>query len=288
MYRITNYHTHCTFCDGKNTVEENINKAKALGLSALGFSSHMALPFALDCHVAMQNAASYFDTIRVLKEKESATIEILAGVEAEYISGITSPDKALYKQFKPDYIIGAVHYIVCDVQKKHPLPYLFSVDAKTEAVQQGLDRLFHGDGKKAVQTYFALQRDMIQNCDFNIIAHPDVIRKRNGVLHFFDETDGWYRRELKATARVIAQSGKVTEINTGGMTRAGMTNPYPSADFLQLLRAYDAPVMLNSDSHQAQHLCAHFEDGLSAALAAGYRELWYLSGSTWHSQKIPA
>ena len=127
---------------------------------------------------------------------------------------------------------------------------------------------------------------MVQSCNFDIIGHADLIRKRNRELRFFDEADDWYRRELKATAKAIAQSGKVAEINTGGMSRAGLLSPYPSAAFLELLRKYDVPLTLNSDSHEAKTLTDFFDAGIQSALAAGYGELWYLSGGSWKNQKI--
>ena len=288
MYLLTNYHTHSVFCDGQSTLEEIVAAAKAQKLSVLGFSSHMAWPFCIDCQIAPNDCASYFNAVRELAQKEAPALEILAGTEAEYISGITSPDKALYAQFKPDFIIGSVHYIFSDIRQKHPVPEFFAVDQGAEEVQNGIDRFFNGNAKKAVQTYFALERDMIRNCDFDIIGHADLVRKRNGVLRLFDENESWYRRELKETAKTIAHSGKVTEINTGGMSRAGMTSPYPSADFLSLLKSYDAPIMLNSDSHKSTTLTDHFADGLNAARGAGYKELWYLSGGKWLHREIPA
>ena len=72
------------------------------------------------------------------------------------------------------------------------------------------------------------------------------------------------------------------------MSRAGMTSPYPSADFLSLLKSYDAPIMLNSDSHKSTTLTDRFADGLNAARGAGYKELWYLSGGKWLHREIPA
>ena len=35
-----NLHTHCTYCDGKNTLEEMVLAAIDKGFSSLGFSSH--------------------------------------------------------------------------------------------------------------------------------------------------------------------------------------------------------------------------------------------------------
>lgn len=286
MYITTNYHTHSTFCDGKNTPEEIVREAEAQGIAVLGFSSHTMYPFTTRWHLNPGKYEEYFSTIEKLKKEYRDSMEILCGIEAEYFSGVTVPDKALYAAFKPDYIIGSVHYIF--PEKSGALPAFFAVDGGDRELREGIQKHFKGNAKKAVQTYFAFERDMIRNCNFDIIGHPDLVRKKNGALRFFDETESWYRRELKETAKVIAQSGKVAEINTGGMSRAGMTSPYPSADFLRLLRTYDVPLMLNSDSHEVKTLTDYFETGLQAARQAGYEELWYLSGGVWRRQSIPA
>ena len=40
----TNYHTHTTWCDGKDTPRRVIQAAIAKGFDAIGFSSHAMLP----------------------------------------------------------------------------------------------------------------------------------------------------------------------------------------------------------------------------------------------------
>ena len=92
---------------------------------------------------------------------------------------------------------------------------------------------------------------------------------------------------MQETAKAIGKSGKVAEINTGGMSRAGLPSPYPSPYFLSLLKKYDIPLTLNSDSHEVRTLTDFFDAGMNAARDAGYDELWYLSAGSWKSQKIP-
>ena len=40
MYKKQNLHTHCTFCDGKNTAEEMVLRAIEEGSPEIGFTSH--------------------------------------------------------------------------------------------------------------------------------------------------------------------------------------------------------------------------------------------------------
>ena len=44
MFPKLNFHTHTKYCDGKNTTAEMVERAVALGFSALGFSGHAYTP----------------------------------------------------------------------------------------------------------------------------------------------------------------------------------------------------------------------------------------------------
>ena len=51
------YHVHTTFCDGKNTAEEMVKAAIALGMDEIGFSSHAHQPFDFDYCMSKENSA---------------------------------------------------------------------------------------------------------------------------------------------------------------------------------------------------------------------------------------
>mgnify|MGYP002727377248 CR=1 FL=1 len=40
-----NYHTHTTFCDGRDTPEQLVQEALRLGCPAIGFSGHSIAPY---------------------------------------------------------------------------------------------------------------------------------------------------------------------------------------------------------------------------------------------------
>ena len=280
---ITNYHTHSTFCDGQNSLEEMALSAYKKGLSILGFSSHCIRPFSSDWHMDTRNYEAYFHDIQKLKTEYEGKMEILAGIEADYFPPISYCNKKSYAEFNPDFIIGAVHYIINHDKKNGGC---FTVDGDTEEFANGVNTHFNGNGKKAVQQYYSSVRDMVTDCDFDIIAHIDLVRKRNGNLHYFSETDSWYRDELKETSKIVGKSGKILEINTGGMTRVKLAEPYPSLDFLQLLKAENVPITIGSDTHSINTITDHFDTAIKLAKQAGYGEIYYLSKGKWHSQLI--
>lgn len=266
----TNYHTHTEYCDGKGSVEEITETAIEKGFDFLGFSSHSAWPFASDWHIAPREIKKYISDVKKTAEKYRDKIKILCGFEADYIPKITKPSlKNDYSSFNPDFLIGSVHYLVTENGN-------FTVDDKTENVKAGIDICFNGDGKKCVQEYFKAQREMLSAGDFTIWGHPDLVRKRNGILRFFDEKSDWYINELRETAKIAAKNGAIAEINTGAISRGAMDDVYPSSDFLSILHEHGVPITLSSDSHQKEHLDFAFERALDAGIRAGYTEIAYI------------
>ncbi|MCM1320649.1 MAG: histidinol-phosphatase [Bacteroides sp.] len=276
----TNYHTHTTFSDGENTIEEIIQTAVNKHFSEIGFSDHAMFPLSAAGYIAEESYDACCAEIRRAAELYADRISVKLGFEADFLSAYTSPDKKRYSRFAPDYLIGSLHFL-WDPEKSaaasaapdaNNIPRgFFAVDNTAEELAGGIASVFGGDGKKAVQTYFALEREMIKNYDFDIIGHIDLIKKLNSRVRFFDKTEAWYTRELEATAAAIAGTGKIVEINTGGMARGTVRETYPSADFLRILRKKNIPLIINADAHQAEKIDFAFDIALQTALEAGYR-----------------
>ena len=279
-----NFHTHTTFCDGKNTAEEMLLSAINKNFDILGFSSHCFHPLNPEFytpedtlwHIPANQIKAYTSEINRLKEKYQSQIKVRLGFEADYFEspkyGSAIPDKASYKEFAPDFLIGAVHFVGTEKG-------FYSVDHHTEIVKENLLKLYSKNGKingkQAVTDYFEAERAMLKKGNFDILAHPDLIRKRNGDINFFDEKDSWYREQIKLTAKAAAKAGVIVEINTGAITRGAMDDVYPSAEFLQLLHDQGCPITVSSDCHNAEAIDGAFDRAIAAAKKAGYTELAY-------------
>ncbi len=261
----TNYHSHTNFCDGKCTAEEIVKAAIEKKFDAFGFSGHSMYPFAEDWHIAPRDHENYVTEIRRLEKEYKSQLDILMGFEADYIPSMCEPTFKRFESFKPDYLIGSVHYIVNEKG-------FFTVDESSEGVRNGIERLFNGNGKKCVQEYFYLQREMIRNCDFTILGHADLIRKRNGELNFFDENESWYKKEVKALVKEIAKTNLIVEINTGAITRGAMDDVYPNAYMMELLCENNIPVTISSDCHSVDSIDGAFDRALAAIKKAGYTQ----------------
>ena len=178
---------------------------------------------------------------------------MLCGVEADYIPGLCTPDRRIYAPVAPDYLIGSVHYVLA------PDGARACVDESPEFFARDVREHFNGSAEAFVRAYFAAQREMAEKFDFDVIGHPDLIRKFNGRLGYLDEAAPWYREELERTADAFAASGKIVEVNTGAISRGWMDDVYPSADFRAMLRARGVRFILSSDAHSAPALDCAFD-----------------------------
>ena len=235
----TNYHTHTTWCDGKNTPEEMALAAIEKGFDALGFSSHSDL---------LNDPQAYIADIRALAEKFRGRLKIFCGIEAE--AGYL-PEGTTREDF--DYIIAGIHYISA------PDGALCPVDMDPQRVRTDLRQHFDGDIQAYILEYFAEERRMVQRGGFDVLAHPDLVRKFRTHGFAFAERAAWFQRELRLTAEEIAKAGVIVEINTGGIARKWLNDAYPSSLFRSLLTRRNVSYILSSDAHSTEHLDCAFE-----------------------------
>ncbi len=277
--RIASYHNHTTFCDGNNSPEEMVIAAIEAGITDFGFSAHASWFFSSAWNLDAERYPEYLAEIAHLKAKYAKDIRVFAGFEADYLPGISVPDPAIYGRFSPDFLIGSVHYVRSD--KKGVQTNLWPVDAAAEAVGSGLEECFDNDGRRAALAYWGTVREMVATCQFDIIGHLDLLRKRNGILHFFDESESWYRKELAKTVKGIARSKKIVELNTGAIARKAMDSVYPSDELLSLLFKAGVPVIISADAHSTDNLLCAYDIARDAARRAGYTTLSYLESEGW-------
>ena len=248
-----NYHTHSTWCDGKGTPREIAEAAIAKGFDALGFSSHAMLPQDdVDWVLTPEKAPRYAAELRALAVEYAPRIRILCGVEADYVPGGAEPSRAAYAAIAPDYIIGSVHFV------RAVDGALVPVDHSPELLADGIRGHFGGSAEAFVRAYFAEVRDSLA-FDFDVVGHPDLVRKFNAKHPYFDESAGWYREELERTADALAASGKLVEVNTGAISRGWLDDAYPSPAFRALLRERGVKFILSSDAHSAEGLDCAFD-----------------------------
>lgn len=259
---IQNLHTHTAFCDGKNTPEEMVRAAIALGMDSLGFSGHG--PSLAPDKAAMSSEAvpTYRAEALRLKEASADRLELFLGIERDYFF---APDGGDW-----DYIIGSVHY----VQKNGAW---LGVDHSPELFLWNVEQHYGGDFLAFAEDYYQLVGEVPEKTGCQIVGHFDLIAKFNEGDRFFDTAHPRYMKAALEALDWLAEKGVICEINTGAMSRGYRTAPYPAPALLRAMRERDIPICVTSDSHSADSLLHAFPQAEELARACGYRERMVLT-----------
>ena len=85
MTNLTNYHSHCLYCDGRANMEDFIRFAISEGFTSYGISSHAPLPFSTAWTMEWDRMDDYLSEFSRLKEKYADKIELAIGLEIDYL-----------------------------------------------------------------------------------------------------------------------------------------------------------------------------------------------------------
>ena len=86
MTNLTNYHSHCLYCDGRANMEDFIRFAISEGFTSYGISSHAPLPFSTAWTMEWDRMEDYLSEFFRLKKKYADKIELAIGLEIDYLN----------------------------------------------------------------------------------------------------------------------------------------------------------------------------------------------------------
>ncbi len=240
-----NYHTHTTYCDGKSTAEEMVQKAIELGFSELGFSSHSYTEFDLEPCMTREGTEEYKKEINALKDKYKNKIKILLGIEYDYQSDEPIDDY--------DYVLGSVHYICKNGE-------YCCIDYSREKQLETVEKYYGGDFYAYIEDYYKTVADLYNKTKCDIIGHFDLIVKYNSDGSLFDTNHPRYIAAWKKAADAIIKTPAVVEINTGGIARGHVNKPYPSIEIINYFKENGKKLIFSSDCHNKEFLLIGYDD----------------------------
>lgn len=264
----SNFHTHSTFCDGKNTPEEIVLKAMEKEFSAIGFSSHGYTGF--DTRYCLKDTDGYIKEIHRLKKKYGNRIQIHLGVEEDAF--------CLVDRSRFDYIIGSCHYFRMGDR------YL-PIDSNYDCFKRCL-AAFDQDVLRLAEAYYDGFCQYIASRKPDIIGHFDLITKFDELdrPRFF--TNEKYKEIAAHYISEAAKSGCLFEVNTGAISRGLRTAPYPSEELLYTLKKRDAGLILSSDSHAAETIDFQFDATAYYLRCIGFTHLFTRHGDAFVQYEI--
>ncbi len=262
-----NFHTHTTFCDGKNTPEEIVLASIEKGFDAIGFSGHGHTPF--DLRYCMKDTDSYIAQINRLKEKYKNKIQIYLGIEEDAFS------PQIRNKF--DYIIGSSHYF-----NRHDR--YFPIDSNYDYFKKCLE-VFNYDIIALSENYYSNFCKYIKLRKPDIIGHFDLITKFDELdTSLFLKNEGYNKIAEKYLTEIVNYS--IFEYNTGAISRGVRTNAYPSENLLYILKKNDGKIILSSDSHNVCTLDFGFEEAKLYLKDIGFKFLYTLYNNKFEKYNL--
>ncbi|WP_430971657.1 histidinol-phosphatase [Sunxiuqinia rutila] len=260
MVGLVDYHMHTVLSDGKNTYEEMIERAIAIGLDEIGFSDHVGLK-AVDWAVSPVDIPVMTEQILELREKYRSQIKVRYGIEMDYFPGREAEIQEIISQLPLDYVIGSVHFIG---------DWNFDTD-KSLYGKWSNDELYH--------IYYDLIQQAAKSGLFDTIGHLDIIKK----FQIYPESD--QSELIEDTLSVIKEHDLVVELNTGGLDRpcAEFT---PSPEIVTRCYHHHIPMTLSSDAHGADQIARHYESALNLMKRVGFEEIATFDGRHRRAMRI--
>ncbi|MDR2655679.1 MAG: histidinol-phosphatase [Oscillospiraceae bacterium] len=271
MHFLSNLHTHSIYSDGADSPEAIVRAALGKGFRSIGFSDHSYLEGENWC-MKYAAAGDYAAEIKKLAQKYSGQIEIYLGIEFD-----SSSDPVFYKDIAFDYKIAAVHEFRNERGQK------WAVDDTAEIFAEATKSI---GLEKAICGYYQTMSDFIGSFKADIIAHFDLVKKFNRGGRFFDEGADWYINAAFGALEKVQESGAIIEVNTGGMARGYMDEPYPSEFILKRALETGIPVTVGSDSHRKETLDFYFDGALEILRSLGFGSVKMLLGGTFADVEI--
>ena len=253
----TNFHTHTTFCDGKNTAEEMIISAIEKGFTHLGFSAHSYTAYDESCGLPLCDMPKYKAEIMRLKEKYKDKIKIYYGIEYDYYSDIDTSEF--------EYVIASVHGI-----EKNGKIYI--VDESRESLENNVIDAWDGDYYAFAEDYF----ETVSKQNGDIIGHFDLLTKFNENDVMFSTKNERYLNAAKKALEILVKKDVIFEINTGAIQRGYRTKPYPSEDILKMIKDMGGKITINSDCHNAEGIDCAFDLAERYAVKCGFTKIYNL------------
>jgi len=270
----SNYHSHCTFCDGRSSMEEFVRFAIVKGVSKYGFSSHAPLPFLTKWTMLEDDFDDYQSEFYRLKEKYSNHIQLFLALEVDFIDNCSSIRNDFFRNKTFDYLIGSIHYL----DKLSENNYL-TIDGDFAEFDKGLNVLYGGDIKLAVSRFFEVSTMMIKQGGFDIVGHLDKIALHGGRYKDFNPASSWYENLIGDVLQLIKEKEIILEINTKSLHEKGIT--YPNQLFYPLIKDLQIPIVVNSDCHYPTSIIDGFENTFKALKSAGFKSMYQMIGNSW-------
>ncbi|MBW8352106.1 histidinol-phosphatase [Bacillus sp. IITD106] len=245
------FHTHHERCGhATGSIREYINEAIEKGLHSIGISDHTPLFASEEDHpspggtMAKSEFPKYVQEVLELKKEYAGKIEVLLGVEVDFIPQHIDLYRKIINSYPFDYVIGSVH------------------NYQGISIYDGKywDSLTSQEKVKVKEKYYDYISQSAESRMFDILGHVDALKR-----YYSGYTDV-RTEETDFTLKKIADNDVVIEINSSDENWA------PGTDFLERALYFGVKVTFGSDAHKPEEVGNHFEAVKKQLKEIGFRE----------------
>lgn len=258
-------------CHASGTLEEVVRSYVDRGFSRVGITEH--IPPESDRCLYPDEIGAGFNTAglyrrfagfvtagRQLQEKYAPRITIYLGFETEAWTGYGPAVRALVKTFRPDYLVGSVHYI-------SGVPFDYSPADYRAAAEKA------GGVEELYCRYFDLQLEMIERLRPGVVGHLDLIR-----IH----DPGWRERlgkpgiavRIRRNLQKMRELSLILDCNCRLLPEGGET--YPAREILLWARELGVAAVPGDDSHSPAEAGRGIREGIELLKNLGFATDWPL------------
>lgn len=253
---VPDYHMHTPRCHHAiGNMREYAAAAVQLGLKEIGMSDHAPLPEELydGWRMRRHELPDYLREAEALRAAFAGRLAVRIGLEADFYPGGEDYVRELIAAHDWDYIIGSVHYIGT-----------WGFDNEDR-----LDEWRCRDVERAYCDYFDLVAASAHSGLFDIIGHPDLIKK------FGHRPPLGSRAVSEAEAnmlKAVKASGCTLEISSAGL-RKPIAEVYPHARIIARAADLGIPFAFGSDAHAPGEVGHAMDTCLAMLDACGIRSV---------------
>lgn len=223
-----NYHTHTFRCKHAYGAErEYIETAIEKGLTTLGFSDHVPVPYpdgiVSGIRMGVSQIPDYTETLLKLREEYRSDIRILIGYEAEYMPAFFDKMIKKIQEYPLDYLIQGQHYVPDEVQGSYA----------------GRPTREESD----LRDYVDLTIEGMKTGVFSYLAHPDLINYQGDLKT--------YRKHMQRLIRTSINLSIPLELNILGFVTG---RNYPCDAFFSLASDMGATFIVGLDAHSPEYI----------------------------------
>ncbi len=266
-------HTHTARCGHAGGRDEAyVEAAMAAGCAAMAVTDHLPLYWLPEAErdpelaMAADELPRYVDAVLALAERYRGRIEVLLGIEADFVAGHEQALADILDAYPFDVVLGSVHWLDG-----------WWVDAPASAAR-------YREGQDEVDGIWRDYADAVigaAGCGlFDVLSHLDLPKK------FGYRPGAPFAGRQGDVVATIAASGCTVELSSAGR-RKPVGEDYPSPDLLRELARAGVPLSMSSDAHAPAEVGWGFAGLAAAARAVGIERVAVFRGRRRSQEPLP-